>query len=104
MAIYIVYSFYKNITQAKKIARKVINNKLAACVNINNDINSIFIWKNKICDEKEIELSFKTNKKNVKPLIKFLESNHPYECPSIIALPTYETNNAFSIWVKNNTI
>ena len=31
--------------------------------------------------------------KFLKPLIKFLESNHPYECPSIIALPTYETNN-----------
>ena len=87
MTIFLVYSFYPKLNQAKKIAKLVIKKKLAACVNINKNINSLFIWKNKMCDEKEVELSFKTNDKNVKKLISFIELKHSYECPSIIAFP-----------------
>ena len=40
MTIYLVYSFYPRLYQAKKIAKLVIKNKLAACVNINKNVNS----------------------------------------------------------------
>ena len=40
MTIYLVSTFYPNIKQAKKVAKLVVKNKLAACVNINNDINA----------------------------------------------------------------
>ena len=52
MTIYLVYSFYPRLYKAKKIAKLVIKNKLAACVNINKNVNSLFIWKNKMFDEK----------------------------------------------------
>ena len=65
MTIYLVSTFYPNIKQAKKVAKLVVKNKLAACVNISKNINSIFIWKSKMCDEKEIELNFKTTEKKV---------------------------------------
>ena len=101
MTIYLVYSFYPKLNQAKKIAKLVIERKLAACVNINKNINSLYIWKNKMFDESEVELSFKTNNKKVKKLITFLELNHPYECPAIIAFPVQKTNNKFLNWVKD---
>ena len=100
MTIYLVYSFYPKLNQAKRIARLAIKDKLAACVNINKNINSLFIWKNKLFDEKEVELSFKTNGQKVKQLISFLESKHPYDCPSIIAFPIKKTNKKFLYWVK----
>jgi uncharacterized protein involved in tolerance to divalent cations len=50
MTIYLVYTFYPKLRQAKKVAKLAIKNKLAACVNINKNINSLFIWKNKMCD------------------------------------------------------
>ena len=100
MTIYLVYSFYPKLNQAKRIARLAIKDKLAACVNINKNINSLFIWKNKLFDEKEVELSFKTNGQKVKQLISFLESKHPYERPSIIAFPIKKTNKKFLYWVK----
>ena len=103
MTIYLVYSFYPRLHQAKKIAKLVIKNKLAACVNINKNINSLFIWKNKMFDENEVELSFKTNDKRVKKLISFLELKHPYECPCIIAFPIKKTNDKFLNWVKEQT-
>ena len=104
MTIYLVYSFYPRLYQAKKIAKLVIKNKLAACVNINKNVNSLFIWKNKMFDENEVELSFKTNDKRVKKLISFLELKHPYECPCIIAFPIKKTNDKFLNWVKEQTI
>ena len=51
-------------------------------------------------DENEVEVSFKTNDKKVKKLISFLELNHPYDCPAIIAFPIKKTNDKFLNWVK----
>ena len=48
MTIYLVSTFYPKLNQAKKIAKLVVKNKLAACVNINKNINSIYIWENKM--------------------------------------------------------
>tara|TARA_Y100000590_G_scaffold470228_1_gene662915 strand:+ start:6198 stop:6512 length:315 start_codon:yes stop_codon:yes gene_type:complete len=103
MTIYIVFSFYPKIKKANKIAKDVVKKKLAACVNINKNINSFFIWEKKFCNEKEIELSFKTTSYKVKSLISYIESNHPYECPAIFALPINKTNIKFSNWVKKQT-
>ena len=104
MTIYLVCSFYPKKHQAKKIAMSAIKNKLAACVNISKNINSLFIWKNKMLDENEVELSFKTNKQKVKKLISFLELNHPYECPCVLSFPIEKTNKKFVNWVKDQII
>ena len=104
MTIYIVHSFYSKVNQAKKVAKLAVKKKLAACANINKNINSIYIWKNKFFDENEIEISFKTNSKKVKNLISFIELNHPYECPAIFAVPIKYNNKKYSEWVKKQTI
>ena len=103
MTIYLVSTFYPKLNQAKKIAKLVVKNKLAACVNINKNINSIYIWENKMFDEKEIELNFKTSEKKLKKLILFLEKNHPYECPPIMSFPIKKVNNKYLDWVKRQT-
>ena len=103
MTIYLVSTFYQKLNQAKKIAKVVVKNKLAACVNINKNINSIYIWENKMFDEKEIELNFKTSEKKLKKLILFLEKNHPYECPPIMSFPIKKVNNKYLDWVKRQT-
>ena len=103
MTIYLVSTFYPKLNQAKKIAKLVVKNKLAACVNINKNINSIYIWENKMFDEKEIELNFKTSEKKLKKLILFLEKNHPYECPSIMSFQIKKVNNKYLDWVKRQT-
>tara|TARA_B100000029_G_scaffold196295_1_gene194371 strand:- start:12005 stop:12319 length:315 start_codon:yes stop_codon:yes gene_type:complete len=100
MTIYVVYSFFPEIKKAKNIAKEAIRRKLAACVNINKNINSLFMWNNKFCDEKEIELSFKTHKNKIKTLISFLKANHPYECPAILSFQIKETNKEFYNWIN----
>ena len=103
MAIHLVYSYYPKLNEAKKIAKSVLKNKLAACVNINKNINSLYFWNNKFCDEKEIEISFKTYKNKVKKLVFFLEKNHPYECPCVIAFTIKTSNKKFFNWIKSQT-
>ena len=103
MTMYLVFSFFPKINYAKKIAKLAIKSKLAACVNINKNVNSLYIWKKRMFDENEIELSFKTNAKKVNKLISFLELNHPYECPCIISFPINKVNNKYSNWVNKQT-
>ncbi len=99
MTIFVVYSFFPEIKKAKKIAKEAIKKKLAACVNINKNVNSLFTWNNKFHDEKEIELSFKTHKKKLKTLISFIKMNHPYDCPAILAIQINQTNKQFKDWI-----
>ncbi|PPR28919.1 MAG: Divalent-cation tolerance protein CutA, partial [Alphaproteobacteria bacterium MarineAlpha6_Bin6] len=101
MTIFLVYSFYSKINIAKKISKLALKKELAVCVNINQNINSLYIWKNKLCDEKEVEVSFKTTNLKVKKLISFLEKTHPYECPAIISFPIKKVNKQFLNWVNS---
>jgi periplasmic divalent cation tolerance protein len=103
MTIYLVSTFYPKLNEAKKIAKLVVRNKLAACVNINKNINSLYIWKSKMFDEIEIELNFKTSEKKLKKLISFLEKKHPYACPPIISFPIKKVNKKYLDWVKKQT-
>lgn len=104
MTIYVIFSYFPDIKEAKKVAKESIKRKLAACVNINKHTNSLFMWENKLHDENEIELSFKTNKKKIKKLISFIENKHPYECPAIMTLKINETNKQFDNWVNKELI
>ena len=103
MKIYFVYVTFGSLKEARRLGSQLVKNKLAACVNINKNINSIYIWENKMFDEKEIELNFKTSEKKLKKLILFLEKNHPYECPPIMSFPIKKVNNKYLDWVKRQT-
>ena len=103
MKIYIVNTFLPELNKAKKIAKIILDKRLAACVNINDKIQSFFWWKNKISNENEVELSFKTRYSKIKTLIKHIEKHHPYECPSVLVHEIKKTNKKYMEWVLNET-
>ena len=70
MKIYVVTTFLPQLNKAKQIAKIILEKRLAACVNINNKIQSFFWWKNKISNENEVELSFKTRYSKIKTRIR----------------------------------
>ncbi|MBI4833887.1 MAG: divalent-cation tolerance protein CutA [Planctomycetes bacterium] len=86
---------------AVKISHSLIQEKLAACVNIIPKIRSFYTWKNKLCDDNEVLLIIKTNKKSFDRLVKHITSLHPYETPEIIALPITAGNKPYLDWLKN---
>lgn len=75
-----------NRETAEKLAERILNNHLAACVQM-ADIRSFFIWEGKLQKEGEVLLSIKTTKACYSKLEAHILEHHPYEVPEIIMLP-----------------
>jgi len=82
-----VYTTINNINDARKIARILVEEHLVACVNIIPDNESVYIWKGKIEEAREIILIAKTKDDNVEKTIQRIKTLHSYETPDIIVLP-----------------
>jgi len=87
--------------EAKRIGKALINTGMAACVNIIENINSMYMWDGKLQDANETILIAKTTKERVSDLIEKVKSLHNYDCPCIVSLPVSDGNPAFLKWVAN---
>jgi periplasmic divalent cation tolerance protein len=89
--------------EAEKIANSLIEERLAACVNIISPVRSIYRWEGKIWDEKEWMLIIKTRKKRFEDLEKKVKSLHSYSVPEIIALPIVKGSASYLKWLEEMT-
>jgi len=88
-----------NKKEAGKIARGILEHKLAACVNIVERIESLFWWKSRIDQSGESLLLVKTKKTKLSSVIKLVKSLHSYEVPEIIALPIIAGEKKYLNWI-----
>lgn len=88
--------------EAEKIARVLVEEKLAACVNV-FPIESIYQWQEKIEKQKEVALIVKTKTKLVAKIIKRVKKLHSYEVPCIISLPIEKAEQKFLNWIEGVT-
>jgi len=86
-----------------KIAHALIEEKLAACVNIVSPIRSIYRWEGKIWDEKEWLLIIKTQTARFEDVEKRVKSLHSYSLPEIVALPIINGSSSYLNWLKEMT-
>ena len=89
--------------EAEKIGKALVEKKLAACVNMVRDIRSIFYWKGKISDEREVLLIAKAKRKNFEKIEKEVKKMHSYEVPEIIALPILIGSKDYLDWVDKES-
>lgn len=89
--------------EALKIANALVEDHLAACVNLIAPIRSIYRWQGRICDEKEWLLIIKTQKPWFEALEKKVKSLHSYSVPEIIGLPITDGSSAYVSWIRENT-
>ena len=85
---------------AKKIAKELIERKLAACVSI-KEIKSTYKWKGNIEENKEIEITIKSLPENLNELTFILKEKINYEVPELI-YKIFDSENAYFQWMKES--
>lgn len=88
---------------AGNIARRVVDERLAACCNIIADVQSHFRWANKVDNTSEYLLIIKTTVDAYLALEKKIKAMHPYELPEIIAVPVHTGLADYLDWITDNT-
>ena len=95
----VAYVTVPNDTVAKKLARGLVENKLAACVNIIPQLISIYEWEGKIQEDPELLLMIKTRTEKIDALTKYVKDNHPYTVCEVISLPIQNGNGDYLKWI-----
>jgi periplasmic divalent cation tolerance protein len=86
-------------TVAESIARTLVGERLAACVNVLAPCRSFYAWQGKFCDEPEVPLLIKTTAAGYPALEARLRGLHPYELPEILAVDIAQGLPAYLGWV-----
>lgn len=99
MKVNFIYMTAGSRAEARNIGRELVASKLAACVNIIEDMNSIYMWDGKVQDETEVVMIAKTTDDRMPQLVEKVKALHSYECPCIVAIPASGGNPAFLEWI-----
>jgi periplasmic divalent cation tolerance protein len=95
----IVLCTFPERSQARQIGTALIEAQLAACVNLLPQVESIYLWKGKICHEDEILAVFKVPETGFRAFEAELVTLHPYETPEVLALPVTAGSQEYLAWV-----
>lgn len=89
---------------AQELAKYLLQQRLAACVNILPKATSVYAWQGEIHTDAEVILLIKTQADRYAALEQALEIQHPYEVPEIIALPIQQGSVPYLDWIKQHTL
>ena len=93
-----------SLEEAKNIGQKLVEQNLAACVNLLENMTSIYKWGDKLEEGQEVVMIAKTRKALMPKLIGTVSSLHSYDCPCILELPIQGGNPEFLSWIKTETL
>jgi periplasmic divalent cation tolerance protein len=89
--------------EARRIAGALVEQKLAACVNIlDSRVQSIYRWNGKVESAREFLLVIKTSRRRLAVLQKKIEQLHSYDVPEIIALPIVAGSRGYLAWINES--
>lgn len=98
----IVLTSMASEAQAEALARQIVEERLAACVQI-LPVRSIYRWQGALCAEPEWQLSIKTRQARFEALAQFITAHHAYEMPEIVQIPLTAGSAAYLRWLDDET-
>lgn len=98
----VVFITCSNVFEGQRITKILVENKLAACVNLVKDIKSVYWWKGNIETSEEVLLIVKSDARVLDKLIEIVKNNHSYTIPEIIAIPIINGNPDYLKWMDEN--
>ncbi len=90
-------------TSAMALARKLVDERLAACVNVFDGCTSVYRWQGKNESTREVPIFIKTRAQHYARLEQLINAMHPYELPEIIAVPISKGLPAYLKWIADET-
>lgn len=99
---YLVLTTTKNRAEARRIAEKIVREKLAACANVVPNVNSVYWWRKKIERANEAMLLAKTSGEKLGRLTTRVRELHSYEVPEVIALPIERGSPGYFKWLEES--
>jgi periplasmic divalent cation tolerance protein len=88
--------------EAADIGKALVESKLAACVNIIEHMNSIYLWEGDIQEDAEVVLIAKTIETHVPAIVEKVKALHSYDCPCIASLPVIGGHKDFLDWISES--
>ena len=98
----VVLTTTSNEQQAEELAQKILGEKLAACIQV-QQIKSHYVWKGEACSDPECLLMIKTRVSLFEELEAFIRKNHTYETPEIIQIPVISGFAGYLSWIDEVT-
>ena len=84
-------------------ARALVEERLAACVNLLPPMDSVYRWEGKVEREQERQLIIKTTREQTVALWDRVRELHPYEVPEFVVVPVIDGNDAYLRWIADST-
>jgi len=88
---------------ARRIARALVEERLAACVNLVPGVRSIYRWQGVVEEAAEVLLIAKTHAERVAALAARVRDLHPYELPEVVTLPVSDGSEPYLRWVVSES-
>ena len=102
MSVVSVYAVFADTEEAERIGRQMIDERLAACVNILGQIRSIYRWKGSVENSDEVAAVFKTTDDQAGALITRIAALHSYDVPCIACWPIDKILGSYADWVEES--
>ena len=100
MSVISVYAIFANAEEAERIGRQVIEERLAACINILPGVRSIYRWQGVVESADEVAAILKTSDSKADALITRIAGLHSYDVPCIVTWPVDKVLRNYSDWVE----
>ncbi len=90
-------------SEARKIAHALVRERLAACVNILGEVESVYHWEGEVKSNVEIAFLVKSRAELIEEISERIKKLHSFECPCIISLDGELGSSEFMNWISQNT-
>ena len=100
----LVMTTWPGDVDAVEFARTLVDERLAACVNLLAPMESVYRWEGQLETEPERQVVLKTSRHRVNALWERVRELHPYDVPEFIVVPIVDGNDAYLRWIAESTL
>lgn len=98
-----VYAVFGSDEEARRIGRRMVEDRLAACVNILAPCHSIYRWQGEIEEAAEVPAIFKAHATMAPELVRRIAALHSYDVPAAVVWPVADLPDNYRAWIEQNS-